>query len=104
MYGNVGMLAWMLCYILVLLGLSFYGLHRDLMLFPYFGDRKSTLLHLALFTELSMVTVQLPVNNERYVLKQILQTIIRIDYPKENPQIQVLDDLTDETSEIAAIE
>ncbi len=98
------MLAWTLCYILVLLGLSFYGLHRYFIIYLYFRHRKRNLQPLASFAELPMVTVQLPVYNERYVLKRLLQAISRIDYPKEKLQIQVLDDSSDETSEITALE
>src|SRR5260370_37763868 len=98
------MLAWMVCFILVLLGLSFYGLHRYFIIYLYFRHRKRNLQPLARFAELPMVTVQLPVYNERYVLKRLLRAISRMDYPKEKLQIQVLDDSTDETSEIAAIE
>jgi len=63
MYGNVGMLAWALCYILVLLGLSFYGLHRYFIIYLYFRHRKRNLQPLARFAELPVVTVQLPIYN-----------------------------------------
>ncbi len=46
------------------------------------------------------VTVQLPVYNEKYVVKRLLQYVCALDYPKEKLQIQILDDSTDETSEI----
>jgi len=96
------MLAWTLCYILVLIGLSFYGLHRYFIIYLYFRHRKRNLHPLACFSELPVVTVQLPIYNERYVLKRLLRAISRIEYPKDKLEIQVLDDSTDETSEIAA--
>jgi cellulose synthase/poly-beta-1,6-N-acetylglucosamine synthase-like glycosyltransferase len=104
MYGNVGMVSWTLCYIVVLLGLSFYGLHRYFIIYLYFRHRKHNPQPRQRFSELPVVTVQLPVYNERYVLERLLRSVSRIEYPKEKLQIQVLDDSTDETREIAARE
>ncbi len=47
------------------------------------------------------VTIQLPIYNERYVVKRLIMSICRLDYPKELLEIQVLDDSTDETAEIS---
>jgi cellulose synthase/poly-beta-1,6-N-acetylglucosamine synthase-like glycosyltransferase len=47
------------------------------------------------------VTVQLPVFNERYVVKRLIQSVCRFDYPKELLEIQILDDSTDDTADIA---
>ena len=98
------MLAWTLCYIVVLLGLSFYGLHRYFIIYLYFRYRKRNLKPQTRYTELPMVTVQLPIFNERYVLERLLRAVSRIDYPREKLQIQVLDDSTDETRDIAVRE
>lgn len=46
------------------------------------------------------VTVQLPVYNEKYVVKRLLKAVGALDYPKDKLQIQVLDDSTDETTSI----
>ena len=48
------------------------------------------------------VTVQLPVFNEALVIERLLESVIRLDYPTHLLQIQVLDDSTDETTDIAA--
>jgi cellulose synthase/poly-beta-1,6-N-acetylglucosamine synthase-like glycosyltransferase len=50
---------------------------------------------------LPVVTVQLPVYNERYVIRRLLETVVRLEYPREKLEIQVLDDSTDETTAIA---
>ena len=50
------------------------------------------------------VTVQLPLFNEKYVVKRLLDAVSKLDYPKEQMQIQVLDDSTDETVELVADE
>jgi cellulose synthase/poly-beta-1,6-N-acetylglucosamine synthase-like glycosyltransferase len=50
--------------------------------------------------QLPRVTVQLPIYNERYVIQRLIETVIRLDYPKDRLEIQVLDDSTDETTAI----
>ena len=47
------------------------------------------------------VTVQLPIYNERYVIERLVEAVAQFDYPRELLQIQVLDDSTDETQEVA---
>jgi cellulose synthase/poly-beta-1,6-N-acetylglucosamine synthase-like glycosyltransferase len=41
------------------------------------------------------VTVQLPLYNEKYVVKRLLENISKLDYPASQLEIQVLDDSTD---------
>jgi cellulose synthase/poly-beta-1,6-N-acetylglucosamine synthase-like glycosyltransferase len=48
------------------------------------------------------VTVQLPLFNEIYVVERLLKSVSELDYPRDRLQIQVLDDSTDETRQIAA--
>jgi cellulose synthase/poly-beta-1,6-N-acetylglucosamine synthase-like glycosyltransferase len=50
---------------------------------------------------LPRVTIQLPVYNEMYVIRRLITASCNIDYPKELLDIQVLDDSTDETTEVA---
>jgi cellulose synthase/poly-beta-1,6-N-acetylglucosamine synthase-like glycosyltransferase len=47
------------------------------------------------------VTVQLPIFNEQYVVERLLESICKLKYPREKLDIQVLDDSTDETVEVA---
>ena len=47
-----------------------------------------------------LVTVQLPIYNERYVIGRLLRAVCSLDYPRDRLEIQVLDDSTDDTSEI----
>jgi cellulose synthase/poly-beta-1,6-N-acetylglucosamine synthase-like glycosyltransferase len=49
-----------------------------------------------------VVTVQLPLYNELYVAERLIKAAARLDYPRHLLEIQVLDDSTDETVEIAA--
>lgn len=46
------------------------------------------------------VTVQLPIYNEMYVAKRVIEAAVKLDYPADRLQIQVTDDSTDETREI----
>ncbi|NMM49510.1 cellulose synthase family protein [Marinigracilibium pacificum] len=49
-----------------------------------------------------IVTVQLPVYNELYVIERLIESVGKLDYPEGKLEIQVLDDSTDESVEIAA--
>ncbi|MEP6986383.1 MAG: glycosyltransferase, partial [Chloroflexota bacterium] len=48
------------------------------------------------------VVVQLPLYNERYVVRRLLDSVAALDYPRELLTVQVLDDSNDETIEITA--
>lgn len=52
--------------------------------------------------ELPMVTVQLPIYNELYVVERLIDAVVDFNYPKDRYEIQMLDDSTDETVEIIA--
>ncbi|RYY15277.1 MAG: glycosyltransferase [Chitinophagaceae bacterium] len=47
-----------------------------------------------------IVSIQVPVFNERYVIARLLESLGHLDYPKDRFEIQVLDDSTDDTSDI----
>ena len=64
-------------------------------------EEKRTTRACALFSELPRVTVQLPIFNEQYVVERLLESICKLEYPREKLDIQVLDDSTDETVEVA---
>ena len=51
-------------------------------------------------TNLPMITIQLPLYNEKYVAKRLIDAVCRIDYPKDRFQIQVLDDSDDDTADL----
>jgi cellulose synthase/poly-beta-1,6-N-acetylglucosamine synthase-like glycosyltransferase len=48
------------------------------------------------------VSVQLPVYNEKYVIKRLIDAVCQLDYPSDSLSIQVLDDSTDETTRLAS--
>lgn len=47
------------------------------------------------------VTVQLPVYNELHVISRLIDACVRLDYPSDRLQIQILDDSTDSTTATA---
>ncbi|HKZ61706.1 MAG TPA: glycosyltransferase [Nitrososphaera sp.] len=49
---------------------------------------------------LPVVTIQLPLYNEKYVAKRLMDAVCRIDYPKDRLHIQVLDDSDDDTVDL----
>jgi cellulose synthase/poly-beta-1,6-N-acetylglucosamine synthase-like glycosyltransferase len=52
--------------------------------------------------DLPVVTIQLPVYNELYVIERLIDAVCAFDYPLDKLEIQVLDDSTDESFEVAA--
>lgn len=48
-----------------------------------------------------IVTIQLPLFNELYVVERLIDKVCKIEYPKDKLEIQVLDDSTDETVSVA---
>ena len=95
---------WSICYLVVLVGLSAYGIHRYSIIYLFLKHRKVVQKPAKEFDELPKVTVQLPVFNEYFVIRRLLEAVGKLDYPKDRLQIQVLDDSTDETTDIAAAE
>ena len=96
-------LALLLPYFAVMIVLALYGIHRYTMCYQYFKYRKNydpnPPKH---FDELPRVTVQLPIFNEQFVIDRLIEAVCAMEYPSEKLEIQVLDDSTDETREVAA--
>ena len=91
-------------YFLVLFLLAVYGVHRYLMVYLYYKykNRARPVKPDPLEDAPPVVTVQLPLFNEQYVVERLIDAVCRIDYPRDRLEIQVLDDSTDETRELAA--
>src|ERR1700691_3277692 len=93
-------------YFIVLIILAAYGGHRYWMVYLFYKHKKNkTTAPLAQFEldELPRMTVQLPIFNEQYVVDRLLDAVCRLEYPREKLDIQLLDDSTDETIEVARI-
>lgn len=76
--------------------LSLYCIVQFHLLFNYLFKNKSSNAVLD-EDDLPIVTIQLPIFNEKYVVNRLIDSIVKIDYPKDKLQIQILDDSTDET-------
>jgi cellulose synthase/poly-beta-1,6-N-acetylglucosamine synthase-like glycosyltransferase len=93
----------LIVYFAILGTLAIYGAYRIKQVIDFWRYRKFVPEPLARFTEeeLPRITVQLPLFNELYVVDRLLKAITAIDYPPEKLEIQVLDDSTDETVNVA---
>jgi cellulose synthase/poly-beta-1,6-N-acetylglucosamine synthase-like glycosyltransferase len=90
-------------YFAVMIVLALYGIHRYTMCYQYFKYRRNYDPNPPrLFGELPLVTIQLPIFNEQFVIDRLIDSVCSIEYPHERLEIQVLDDSTDETTEVAA--
>ncbi len=78
-----------------------FGIHRYYLSYIYSRNKNKVPTPKGKFNTLPMVTVQLPVYNEMYVVERLIASVCELDYPKERLEIQVLDDSTDNTTEIA---
>src|SRR5277367_2407264 len=97
-------LALLIPYFIVLIILAAYGGHRYWMVYLYYKNKKNkTTEPPAHFENLPRVTVQLPIFNEQYVVDRLLDAVCRLEYPQDKLDIQLLDDSTDETIEVARL-
>jgi cellulose synthase/poly-beta-1,6-N-acetylglucosamine synthase-like glycosyltransferase len=94
-------------YVCILVLLAVYGLHRSQLVFLLRKYRSKIaappppIARDARPEGLPHVTVQLPLFNEPDVVEQLLEAVARLEYPREKLEIQVLDDSTDDTRELA---
>ncbi|WP_405329882.1 cellulose synthase family protein [Leeuwenhoekiella sp. LLG6367-2.1] len=88
-------------YTLSLTVIFLYSLAQLNLLFNYLKAKKKTdnapVYDLDNPDEIPFVTIQLPLYNELYVVKRLLDNISKMDYPTNKMEIQVLDDSTDES-------
>ncbi|NJL27952.1 MAG: glycosyltransferase [Thermoanaerobaculia bacterium] len=92
-------------YYLILGVLAAYGVHRLVLVSVYWRTRRSAPSQTSLPSEpraWPVVTVQLPIFNEKYVATRLIEAACALDYPRTRLEIQVLDDSTDATRELVA--
>jgi len=90
-------------YFFILCILAVYGWHRYYLVFLYMKHRQNVPGPLPAPDPLPVVTIQLPIYNEMYVVNRLIESVLAMDYPRHLLEIQVLDDSTDETREIAEL-
>ncbi len=94
-------IALLIPYFIVLILLASYGLHRYVLVYLYYKNRKNHTSEPAeRFADLPKVTVQLPMFNEQFVAERLIDCVCKLKYPRGKLDIQVLDDSTDETVDV----
>lgn len=89
-------------YFVLMVVLAFYGLHRYQLVWLYYRHKKNVVHRPPRqFAELPFITVQLPIYNEQFVVDRLIEACCKLDYPRDRLEIQVLDDSTDETQQVA---
>ncbi|RPH37255.1 glycosyltransferase [bacterium] len=89
-------------YIFSLTVLFVFGSHGFIMIYYYLKFRSKKSQAVCEITTYPVVTVQLPVFNELYVVGRLIDASCTMVYPKEKLEIQVLDDSTDQTVDVVA--
>lgn len=92
----------LILYFIALTILFGFGIHGLILLYYYNKTNRIVPPEVKLPENLPVVTIQLPVFNERYVVERLIRAVCAIDYPKDKLEIQVLDDSTDETTELSS--
>lgn len=89
-------------YLFSLTILFLFGSHGFVMIYFYFKNRDKKPERRPSLEDAPMVTVQLPVFNELYVVERLIDAVCAMEYPRDRLEIQVLDDSTDETVDVTA--
>jgi cellulose synthase/poly-beta-1,6-N-acetylglucosamine synthase-like glycosyltransferase len=77
-------------------------LYRALLIVRYYLRPRDDEAPRERFAREPVVTVQLPVFNEQFVVERLLESVCAMDWPRDRLQVQLLDDSTDDTVAIAA--
>jgi cellulose synthase/poly-beta-1,6-N-acetylglucosamine synthase-like glycosyltransferase len=80
--------------------LTIYALNSWILTLLFLRHRKESLPRPEI-RHFPRVTIQLPIFNEALVVERLIDSVVRLDWPRDRLQIQVLDDSTDETTAIA---
>ncbi len=83
--------------------IGLYGVHRYWLVYLFGRHRRTRPRPDVRYTDLPRVTVQLPIFNEGLVVHRIIDAACAIDYPTDRLQVQVVDDSTDDSAELARL-
>jgi cellulose synthase/poly-beta-1,6-N-acetylglucosamine synthase-like glycosyltransferase len=89
-------------YIFSLTVLFIFGSHGFVMIYYYLKNKSKRPVQASDMNSYPVVTVQLPVFNEMYVVERLIDASCSMVYPKDKLEIQVLDDSTDDTVDVVA--
>jgi cellulose synthase/poly-beta-1,6-N-acetylglucosamine synthase-like glycosyltransferase len=89
-------------YVVAGVWLAIYGLNSLVLAALYGVHRKDgSSWSFSQSSDLPVVTVQLPIFNERHVIERLIGAVAALDWPHARLQIQILDDSNDETTALA---
>ncbi len=88
-------------YLVAVLSVALYGANALLLATLYLRRHRDALPRAPEPKIWPVVTVQLPIYNELYVVKRLIDAVAALDYPRKQLQVQVLDDSSDETTRLA---
>lgn len=82
--------------------IALYGVHRLWLLVSVIRERKRAFIKeiIPKLNSHPFITIQLPIYNERFVVKRVIDAVAMIKWPKDRLEIQILDDSTDDTKDI----
>ncbi|MBK8979288.1 MAG: glycosyltransferase [Planctomycetes bacterium] len=90
-------------YVALLAPLALLGLHRGYLILLWLRYHKRAPQPAATTdNDTPTVLIQLPIFNERYVAARLVESVAKMRHPRDKLCIQVLDDSTDDTTEIVA--
>jgi cellulose synthase/poly-beta-1,6-N-acetylglucosamine synthase-like glycosyltransferase len=79
--------------------LTFYSLNFYFLVY-YLSRKKRTRKNNPDLANMPLVTIQLPIYNEKYVASRLIEAVCKMDYPIDRLEIQVLDDSEDDSSQV----
>ncbi|MGI6369761.1 MAG: cellulose synthase family protein [Candidatus Kapaibacterium sp.] len=91
----------LIIYFLSLCVLFGFGIHGLILVYFYNKTKKNIIKKPPLQKDLPIVTIQLPMYNEYFVVERIIGAACGIKYPIDKLEIQVLDDSTDDSYDLA---
>ncbi len=74
-----------------------FSVGQAYLIFSYLKSRKKTDVIPIMPAKIPLVTVQLPLFNELYVVERLIKSVCNLNYPKDKLEIQVLDDSDDQS-------
>ena len=99
---------WEVLYILIIVGyflslgwITLFSFGQLNLAIHYLKSRKKQ-KQTILISDWPAVTIQLPIYNEKYVVDRLLEAVAKMDYPTGKLSVQILDDSTDETTQLIA--
>jgi cellulose synthase/poly-beta-1,6-N-acetylglucosamine synthase-like glycosyltransferase len=87
-------------YFICLVILTLYGIHRYWQVYLYYRNARKIISAPDDFDQLPRITVQLPLYNEPFVAERVIEAACHMEYPSHLLQVQVLDDSTDDSTEV----